>query len=245
MRLLFLFFAAIILNLFACRQTNKGDYINKGDTSPPLDDSISKKIMQRFAKLYQSPSKKNKANASLSNEEIALLKDGDIILRKGFGTISDFISIYLNETYPVTHCAFYLYNGLNNPMVLHTVSNDSVSGMFTEPLKNYIHQSQSGTIAVVRLKGTDNQKKGVLNEAKRLLKKEVPFDMAFNDYDSTHMYCAEMMCTVFRNVYQKDLLPERAIYSGVDVIRMRNFFNPDNFDIIFNQFDSTEIKIMN
>ena len=137
MRLLFLFITIIIFfNLNACKESSQPDYTKHSDTSTPLDDSIGKKIMQRFTHLYQSKKQNNKTHASLTKSEISLLKDGDIILRKGFGTISDFIALFLNESYPVTHCAFYISKGFDQPMVLHTISNESVSGMFTEPLKN-------------------------------------------------------------------------------------------------------------
>lgn len=174
--------------------------------------------------------------------EINQLQEGDIVLRKGYGSVSDFIAVYLNEDYPVTHCAFLLRQGYAQPQVLHTVSNDKTEGMFVEPLTDYVAQSKIGSIAVVRLKGSDDKRQQVLAEAKNLLAKGIKFDMKFDDNDTTEMYCAEMMRHVFRKVYQEDLLSKRAQKYGLDVIQMDNFFNPKYFQVVLNHFDSVKHK---
>lgn len=52
-----------------------------------------------FAYEYKSEQEQLFNRYRLSKEEIALLEDGDIVLRQGFGLVSESISKTLNEEY--------------------------------------------------------------------------------------------------------------------------------------------------
>ncbi|MCH2045493.1 MAG: hypothetical protein MK212_15355 [Saprospiraceae bacterium] len=230
--LLFILFLGII----SCQSNSSKNEAPKD----PYRDSLRQKALQNIADDpigFFSAKKDSTANDSLPPNELALLQEGDILMRKGYGNISDFIADFLNEKYRVTHCGFIVLEGYHEAHILHTVSNDSVEHLFVEPLRDYIQQSQLNSLVAVRLNGTNQQRKAVVKEAKRLLKKKIPFDMAFNDKDTTEMYCAEMMSYVFKQVYQEDLMPRRAVYNPIDVLHMDNFFEPKYFEVLFNHFE--------
>lgn len=231
----------LFLGVFLCSSCQSSDTTTNGqgtaktaqDTIFNHQDSVAWLLRQRMS--YLGSSGEKKPCDKLPKEELALLKEGDILLRKGYGAISDFIALYLDEKYTITHCGFVLLEGYDEPHILHTASSDEVKGMYAEPISSFIQASQEKTLAAVRLKkGSPQQQLQVLNEAKRLLAKEVGFDMAFDDNDTTKMYCAEMMRYVFKEVYKEDLLDDRAQEYGLDVIHMSNFFNPERFEVIFN-----------
>ena len=77
---------------------------------------------------------------SLSDEEVDLLQDGDIILRKGYGIVSENIAKYLDEEYVISHCGIVVKSQKGNYFVIHSVSgrlpeDDGVqvcSGLFVE-----------------------------------------------------------------------------------------------------------------
>lgn len=224
------------LGIMGCQSNTSKNDVPKD----PYRDSLKRKALLNVADdplAFFSAKKDSTANDSLPLRELTLLQEGDILMRKGYGNISDFIADFLNEKYQVTHCGFILLGGYNEAHILHTVSNDSVEHLFVEPLRDYIQQSQLNSLVAVRLKGTNQQRNAVVNEAKRLLKKKIPFDMAFNDNDTTEMYCAEMMAYVFKQVYQEDLMPRRAVYKPIDVLHMDNFFEPKYFEVLFNHFE--------
>jgi hypothetical protein len=200
------------------------------DSLPPI--SIVGQIGSLFYKTAATP------HDNLSSAELAELQEGDLLLRKGYGWVSDRIADYLEEEYRVTHCALILRAGYEEPQVLHSLSNEKVNGIFIEPLSDYLLESQAGSLVGIRIKGTAEERALVIREAKRLLAKKVPFDMAFNDADTTELYCAELMGYIFHRVYGEDLLPEKSSAFGLKAIRMRNFFNPIYFEILFNHFDS-------
>jgi hypothetical protein len=181
-----------------------------------------------------------KGPASLSESELASLEEGDFILRKGYGWISDRIAEILDEEYPVTHCGLILRAGFPEPMILHSLSNNRVDGIFVEPLAAFLQESQPGSLVGLRLRCSPEKRQAVVAEAKRLLLKEVPFDLAFDETDSTQLYCAELFGYIFKTVFGKDLLKEKLQFLNQKVIRMRNFFDPKVFEIQFNQFEKSD-----
>lgn len=247
LRLPFLF--VFSLAFYACSSTKVQDNASNVEHQPGLQLPVNDSLAEAFPPLqdplffFWGNSPDSTPHDTLHDYEIAQLQEGDIVLRKGYGAVSDFIAIYLNEDYPVTHCAFFLREGYPEPTVLHTVSNDNTNGVFTEPLRRYVEQSKVGSIAVVRLKGEAEKKREVLAQAKDMLRKGIKFDMGFNDNDTTEMYCAEMMRHIFKKVYNEDLLSKRAQKYGLDVIHMNNFFNPQYFETVLNRFDTLEQKL--
>jgi hypothetical protein len=215
LRLLFLFFISDVSGIS-----------NTADSSKPLEINHT---------LFYS--KKDVPQANLSDKELEKLEEGDFLLRKGYGWISDRIADLLDEEYRITHCGMILTQGYSEPHVLHSVSDDRVNGIFVEPLKAFIKDSQNGSLIAVRLKNPCVETREIVLESKRLLAKKVPFDLAFNDADSSSFYCAELFGYVFNNICKKDLLPEKVNLFGMKAIRMRNFLNPEEFKIIFNQFE--------
>ena len=180
---------------------------------------------------------KNIPAANLSAKELNSLREGDILLRKGYGWISDRIADLLDEKIRITHCGLILTKGYTEPHILHTMSDDRTNGIFVEPLSAYLKQSQQGSLVGIRLKAATEMNEAVVMESKRLLAKKIPFDLAFNDADSSSFYCAELFAYVFRKVCNRDLLPEKINLYGLKAIRMRNFLNPNEFEILFNQFE--------
>ena len=189
--------------------------------------------------LFGNGKKKTTLPDSLSLEELEVLQEGDILLRKGFGSISDFIADFLDETYPITHCAFVINTENKSKQVLHTNSNESINSVYIESLEEYVQQSALGSLVLVRLNCSAQKKAEVLQKAHQLLEKKIPFDMGFDDHDPKALYCIELMRNVFLDVFEEDLLPKRTHRNTIDVLSMDNFFNPTYFELIFNHFDST------
>ena len=204
---------------------------------PSNNDSVANAILLRAVRFLDKGDNTGEHD-QLTKQELAQLQYGDIILRKGFGIVSDFIADYLNEPYPVTHCAFYFENERSKPCVLHCISNDSVNGIFTEPLRQYITDSQLGSLVALRVKTDTIGIHTYMNHAFDLLDRKIPFDMAFDDSDSSKMYCVEMMRHTFYPVFGRDILYKRADHLGIHVTHMDNFFNDTFFTPIFNHFES-------
>jgi len=192
--------------------------------------------------LFGNGKKQATLSDSLTVQELELFQEGDILLRKGFGSVSDFIADFLDETYPVTHCAFVINTQNKSKQVLHTASNETINSIHVEPLEQYVRQSILGSLVLVRLNCSKEKKEQVLQKAYQLLAKKIPFDMGFNDRDDQALYCIELMRNIFLDIFNEDLLPKRSRKNTIDVLSMDNFLNSVHFEVIFNHFDSVVVN---
>lgn len=183
--------------------------------------------------------------ATLSLVEIKKLKKGDIILRKGFGIISEFIADYLDEKYPITHCGLVTLAKDSSLKVLHTISNDKYNGMLLEPLTDYCLNSKKGSLIAVRIKTNTSTIDTIMVKAHLLLQQKIMFDMAFDDHDNSKLYCIEMIRNILKETTGKDWLRQRISKQGLDVLAMANLVDTAHFQIIFNQFDSLKKSELN
>ena len=172
----------------------------------------------------------------LTKEEVALLKDGDIILRHGFGFVSDMIVKQLNEEYDLSHCAILCIDS-SGMRVIHSVSSSisPANGVQSQDLRPFIHDSKRNSVVVVRYKpkngAVDNS--GITRRAKDYLKKQIPFDHGFDLNDSSSFYCSELPWKCILNEYGDDIflghMNERKDHMSFEV-----FLDTSRFEIILN-----------
>jgi hypothetical protein len=144
---------------------------------------------------------------TLSNEEIKLLHNGDIILRHGYGMASDLIVKTLNEKYDISHCAI-VFKDSNNISVIHSVSQSlsDFDGVQTQTLKRFISDSKENSVIVVRYKNPlDSDNSVIAERAAYYLSKKLPFDNDFDIEDSTHIYCNELIWRIIKDSYHVDI----------------------------------------
>lgn len=205
---------------------------NKRQPSAPASEADKTLLKKGIGSIGKKAT--NRPNDSLTAEEIAMLRQGDILLRQGYGAVSDFIADFLEEKYTVTHCGFVVRPTADSVLILHTVSNEYSEGMLIEPLADYLSNSQLGSLAAVRPKFSEEVKAKALEQAFDLLRRKVKFDMEFDDRDSSKLYCVEMVRNAYERVIKKDILPKRVMRMGIEVTQMSNFFNETHFEVLFN-----------
>jgi hypothetical protein len=196
-----------------------------------------------FIYFYQSESRKKEINShyQLQKQEIALLKEGDIILRHGYGIISDMIVESTNDCYEVSHCGIIGKDAKKQWIVIHTVSNtlSSIDGMQAEYLSTFIKASKPNSILVVRYKnGNDSMQKQLVKQALYYLQKKIPFDDNFNSKDTSEFYCTELIHQLFIDVYKTDIYKN----STNDIYDFQPFWNQDKFTIILSHQIQREKK---
>lgn len=161
-----------------------------------------------FAYNYKSKQEHFFSTYKLSSSEIAQLKDGDIILRHGFGMVSDLIVSTMNEEYDISHCAILVKdrNGFN---VIHSVSQSlsDFDGVQSQSLNRFISDSKENSIIVVRYKG--NSDSLISGSAKYYLNKKIPFDNDFDIKDSSKIYCTELIWKVIKDSQGVDIFSKQ------------------------------------
>ncbi|MDR1458842.1 MAG: hypothetical protein LBI60_01315 [Bacteroidales bacterium] len=172
----------------------------------------------------------------LTSDEKQILQEGDIILRHGFGLISDAIIRCLHEKYPVSHCGIIVKDTLGELSVIHTVSNTLavIDGMQKDYLDVFVKGSYPNSVIVTRYKyENDTLQKKIAEQANYYLLKQIRFDHQFDCSDSTAFFCTEFVWNVFKNAIHVDLCDSSAERSS-QCMNFSTFLNPSRFTIILN-----------
>lgn len=177
----------------------------------------------------------------LSKEETNLLKEGDIILRHGYGFVSNSIVKALGEDLPVSHVGMIVKNEQGGFSVIHSVSQtlSDYDGVQVQDLWSFVHDSQLSSIVVVRFKNaieSENQGQLMAAQAFTYLQKQVPFDYRFDLEDPAAFYCSELIVRILDDTYDIDV--GRQLFSNArkpqDKLRLNVFRDPDFFVEIIN-----------
>lgn len=172
----------------------------------------------------------------LTEDEIRVLRHGDVIMRRGYGMVSRIIANQLEGSYNLSHCGVIVERD-NELYVVHTVSSNvsEIDGMQVHPIAEFVRQSRPQSIVVNRL--VDEQASVLLAEgALEYLREAVLFDHNFDINDSTHLYCSEMIWRSLKNKAGIDLF--EGLYNEEGAwYTFDTFFNPKYFTNVINHHE--------
>ncbi len=172
---------------------------------------------------------------TLTSEELNLIQDGDIILRHGYGLVSDIIVETLKENFDISHCAIIRKEG-DNFKVIHTVS-QSISdfdGVQEQTLPVFIHQSHKNSVMIVRYKWPEgNAGQRISAKAQFYLDEKIPFDNSFNINDDKEFYCSELIWRIIKDEFGVNIFPDMSDETK-KYLNFSNFYDPRYFDVIIN-----------
>ncbi len=186
----------------------------------------------------RSEQKQQHENYDLTKEEYAMLKDGDFILRHGYGLVSDGIANTMNEEFHVSHCAILVQSDTakNGFRVIHSVSQSlsPYDGVQEQWFPRFIRDSQRNSIMVVRFKLVNDSTRHIISDAAlSYLQRQVPFDHAFDISDTNKLYCSELPWIIIKNEFGIDIFKDK-YNEEKDHMKFSNFWNPEYFEVVFN-----------
>ncbi len=171
----------------------------------------------------------------LSAEDLALLQNGDIIMRKGEGFVSSVINDLFNTGYNLSHCGIVLVEN-DSVKVIHTVSSElsQIDGVQTESIDKFVRESVLNTLMVVRYKTAESTRSQIAEASKAYLSasRHKPFDHKFDLADTTKFYCTELIHYSFIDVFGKDMFPERLQSDHPNFLGLDAFLDTTKFDVI-------------
>lgn len=175
----------------------------------------------------------------LTEAELNKLQTGDIIFRRGYGLISDFIAEnFSKEGYELTHCGFLVKEN-DTWFVYHSLSSDvsEIDGMQRELLLIFLSKSEPEKLLVSRLKGlTLENKQQIEANIEKYYAAKIPFDRKGNYNDSTRFFCSELIIKVLGDDLHlldvPEMEPERENY----YYHLNHLYDTIHFKQIINQF---------
>ena len=195
-------------------------------------------IVITFLFIYQRKSNEQERKNSyrLTIEEKTILQEGDIILRHGFGIISDAIVKYAKDEYPVSHCGIIVKDTSGKWAVIHTVSNTlaEIDGMQKDNLDVFVKGSQANSVIVMRyLYENDSTQRKIAEQANFYFSQKIPFDHKFDCADSAEFFCTEFIFKVFKTAIDVDL-HEFSDKKGLECMNFSIFLNSTKFEMVIN-----------
>lgn len=192
-----------------------------------------------FSGSYVAGKKKQHTTYELANHELNMLQPGDIILRQGFGVVSHSIRNFLNEDFKVSHVALLSKNSPGQWQVIQSISKSlsGIDGVQTENLTDFVGESETNSVVVVRFRGFESEPElnlRIEQAALNYLQQQVPFDHGFSLDDSTSFFCSELIWRLFVNEAGVDIFEKMDREVRKERLRFASFFDPDYFEVIIN-----------
>jgi hypothetical protein len=188
-----------------------------------------------YYKLFLDPENTKSVFYHLSPTEIAKLKEGDIILRRGYGMFSDGIVKVQNGNLNATHCAMLVEKD-NNWNVIHALSSSvaPVDGSQYQSFRAFLNESMPNSVVVMRFKSTSDTIKSLVNEMKYYANHTKTFDHDFDRHDTSKFYCTELFQHVFRKVLKKDIFEGQLDSNNTGIYDLTTFQDKRFFREIIN-----------
>ena len=185
--------------------------------------------------IYSKEEKKHYSQHDrLTSQETALLRSGDIILRRGFGLVSASIAGTLAEEFSVSHCGIVDVDSNGNPRIIHSVSASlsDFDGLQDCSIKEFCLESKQNSLIVVRFRDTgDVPLASLASTAQTYLDRKIPFDGVFDITENEKMYCSEMVWSALKETYGYDIYPDK---SKTEVVKFSPLFDTVHFQRIIN-----------
>lgn len=189
---------------------------------------------------FQSQREQFFSTYSLRDEELEIIQEGDIILRWGFGLVSDIIVKTLKEELSISHCAIVVNDSTEGFKVIHTISQSlsDFDGIQIQNLNTFVKNSNKNSILVVRFKDADELTgKLIAQKAIYYLKQKIPFDHNFDLDNKDEFFCTELIWRIILDVFDIDIF-ENKKNSTKDYLKFSNFYDSDYFDVIINHHEN-------
>jgi len=156
------------------------------------------------------------------------LQSGDIILRKGFGIISEIVVAQLHDTLEVSHCGIIVKNGKTDFHVIHCLSKivSDADGVQICSLKQFMNESKIETVHIFRFRNDTNAL--IIKKAKYYLRKQTPFDEKFITGDSTAFFCSEFPISIIKSEFGTDISAS-SLKPKFSIFLNKNYFDEIEF----------------
>lgn len=204
--------------------------------------AVYKSFFYFDSRAEQSAVKQHEQVTRLTSGEMAKLREGDFILRRGFGFFSDYVATKLNSgPVDVTHAGIIIkQNGVWQ--VVHSLSSDvsNVDGMQIQSLDDFLNYSVPGKIIITRAKGgTAILGNKIAVKAKEYLNLHLPFDHQGKYDDDSSLFCTELIWKILEKDLHHSILPQEKEERKQFFYSMMPMYNSQYFDIVINQYSSS------
>ena len=179
-----------------------------------------------------------KQRISHQNEIVKQVKEkgrnGDVVLKNGYGFVSRSIVKLMNEEIPISHCGLLIKDSLDdNFYIIHAVAKQvsDRDGVQKISLEKFINDVRPEDFYLIRHK--TNSQSTIVNEAICLLNSEIPFDHNYDLKTDDEIYCSEFIYKIFLNTISDEVFTPRT-YGTNKLLYFNDLLKHKNFETIIN-----------
>lgn len=159
------------------------------------------------------------------------LKDGDIILRRGYGVDSTISTNFSQGEKRYSHVGFIRETD-KGTFVIHVVEDKEkgLNGLYIESLGDFL--DKVSIWAIYRYNFSQSNSKKLMNYIDDLKKKNITFDIEFNLDDDEKMYCSEFIYKVINRTTEKELIKAGKVFMGKKFVTISDVYENTNSKLV-------------
>ena len=152
--------------------------------------------------------------------------DGDVILRKGRGVISDVLRYCSLHDRTFSHAGLLFRVG-NRWQVFHILGGEGAvnDGVSWEPINQFCSVDQADTVAVFRLTDDASVRDSLLTVCRAITLRHPSFDTRFDLATNDQLYCTELVALVYRQASRGKISLPLTDFSGQRYVSCENLYH--------------------
>jgi hypothetical protein len=180
----------------------------------------------------QNKSKEKNQNINPQQCDFTGLETGDIVLKRGFGKISNLITQYFNEKVPISHCGIIVVNN-DSTFIVHSVAKSYArkDGVQTILFRDFLKDCQKDYFYIVRQKAPAADRQKFASKAIEFTQMNITFDENANNESKEQMSCTELIYWCQKETFGKSDLTTMSI-AGKDLFVFNGLLDSSKFEII-------------
>lgn len=178
----------------------------------------------------------------LTTSEKKMINNGDVILRRGHGLVSDYIANSFNEKYKITHSGIIIKTN-NKIEVIHSESSSLLvtEGIQIQDLDDFTDAGHKNSVIIVRYKKCKpNEYVKITDRAQYYLRQNIPFSYILRPEDTTKMFCSEVIWHIFLDEFDTNIFLSKN--NETNFYQFKNFWDTTFFDVILNHQENNQIS---
>jgi hypothetical protein len=155
------------------------------------------------------------------------VENGDFIVKRGKGIISNLIVKKMKEKIPLSHCGIIVFEN-DTPYIIHSVARElsGKDGVQVISFEDFLNDSHIGSVFISRIKKDKSTE--ISKFAKELLEKKIPFDYSYDHCNKDEIYCSELVQEVIIKSQKVDLFKQKII-NGNNVLTFNSLLDTTFF----------------
>ena len=178
----------------------------------------------------------------LACRDVSTMQDfqnGDIIIRRGTGMISEKIMENLEEKVPLSHMGIIAEHDGEMMVAQSATRDDSIyyNDLHYATIQSFVEGADSCFCYSVRFQGPDSVRNRIVSVADSLIRKGAVFDFGFDMSEQEHIHCTEFVWLCYVGGTGEDFFPRVEFIREKETIPLNFFLTDAHYKTVYTPAD--------